>query len=234
MINKKIPPKKIKHPVTFFEKKIDFFLCDKDWKTLLWGFQNGAKHPCSSTWADLVCISRLAVQGLCWTKMGPSGAPRTILHRMEWSLNFFYKSKWRTTPDPGIQNRFSVPPTEPCVNEEFCVVPWMYRRFDSQAPENRFSSFVWFFLVFNPKAVQDLSRHPGMISVSVRSCTTLTHSIFVFITKNSMTIPSGVNWYRVPRMDLGHSVPVYTRRDGHRIFFYKTNIPHSGTWVNKL
>ena len=45
--------------------------------------------------------------------------------------------------------------------------------------------------------------------------------------KNSMTIPSGVNWYRVPpgwtqyRMDPGQSVPVYTGRDGHRILFIK-------------
>ena len=43
--------------VTSFQKKFSFYLLDKDWKTLLWGFKNDAKHPCSSIWADIVYIS---------------------------------------------------------------------------------------------------------------------------------------------------------------------------------
>ena len=39
----------------------------------------------------------------------------------------------RGMPDPGIQNRFSVPCTEPCVNEVFSIVTTIYRRFDFQA-----------------------------------------------------------------------------------------------------
>ena len=88
----------------FKKENFKLFYYYKDWKTFLWGFQNGAKHPCSPTWADLVYISI-----------------------------------------------------------------WLYR------------------VYIGPKWV-----HPG------------------------------------------HPVPVYTGRDGHRIFFIKTNIPHSGTWVNEL
>ena len=32
---------------------------------------------------------------------------------------------------PGIQNRFSVTRTEPCVNEVFCVLTCIYHHFDS-------------------------------------------------------------------------------------------------------
>ena len=35
-------------------------------------------------------------------------------------------------------------------------------------------------------------------------------------------------------MDPGQLVPVNTRRDDHRIFLIKTNIPHSGIWVNEV
>ena len=47
------------------------------------------------------------------------------------NLNNFRTSIWRTTPDPGIQNRFSVLRTEPCVNEVFSVLTCIHRRFDS-------------------------------------------------------------------------------------------------------
>ena len=57
-------------------------------------------------------------------------------------------------PDPGIQNWFSVPCTEPGENVVFCVVPSIYRRFDSQAPENRFLTLVWFLLVYNPGPIE--------------------------------------------------------------------------------
>ena len=42
---------------------------------------------------------------------------------------------WQITPGPGIPKIFSVPPTEPCVNEVFSIVTCIYRRFKSQAPE---------------------------------------------------------------------------------------------------
>ena len=50
---------------------------------------------------------------------------------------------WQITLDPGNKKMFSVPRTEPCVNEVFSIVICIYHRFDSQAPE-RVS------LVYNP------------------------------------------------------------------------------------